>query len=71
MGEDKNASSEMCCRLFGGDSFYAKKGVSLNPLESLVDWWRSNQYMIYDYLRYDLVPSKSVLDFTEMLCSQV
>ena len=38
MGEDKNASSEICCRLFGGDSFYAKKGVSLNPLESLVDW---------------------------------
>ena len=31
-GKIKKNLNQICCRLFGGDSFHAKKGVCLSPL---------------------------------------
>ena len=69
--EDERFSNQICCILFEGGSFHAKKGVCLSPLVSLIGWGRSDQYKIYGHLRYWLVPLKSVLNCTKMLCCKV
>lgn len=66
-GRIKKFSNRICCRLFGGDSFFAMKGVLyLSAPISLIFWWKLNKYKIYGYQRRGLVPLKSVSDSTNL-----